>query len=194
MKNYSIEIELIDKTGKNLKNNKQTCKINNQEVSKDKSGRFLLKQTFTNVSSKELYQIECDETIMSLNLIIDTKSEDTKIDSKKTKLSVYENGKKINIEKETILNNIAWSIDERNQVIMIKLICKQNNSIVKKEEKKSDESKAFPESEERINKILEKAKKQGIITYGELATELGDVTPNQIEEIFEKFEKMGNFR
>ena len=29
------------------------------------------------------------------------------------------------------------------------------------------------------------------MTYGELAAELGDVTPDQIEEIFEKFEKMG---
>ncbi|MBR2743825.1 MAG: RNA polymerase sigma factor RpoD [Clostridia bacterium] len=53
------------------------------------------------------------------------------------------------------------------------------------------ESEKVSGSSEKIDKILERAKKQGGMTYGELAVELGDVTPSQIEEVFEKFEKLG---
>ncbi len=44
---------------------------------------------------------------------------------------------------------------------------------------------------EKVNKIIKKAKENGKITYGELATELDDVNPEQIDEVFDEFEKMG---
>ena len=199
MKNYSIEVELIDKTGKNIKDNKYICKINEEEISKDKNGKFLLKEKFEDVNEKKSYKIDCDGKIINLNVFTDNKSEQSKIDLKKTKITVTEDGKKVNINKETILKNIAWSIDEKAQVILIKIISdeksvnnkNQNNEETKNENKKSGKSKVSEESQNKINKILEKAKKQGSMTYGELAAELGDVTPEQIEEIFEKFEKMG---
>ena len=199
MKNYSIEVELIDKTGKSIKDNKYICKINEEEVSKDKTGKFLLKEKFEDISGKKSYKVDCDEKIINLNVVIDEKSDQPKIDSKKTKLTITDDGKKVNINKETILKNIAWSIDEKSQVILIKIISdeksvnnkKQNNVESVNEERKSGKSKISEESQDKINKILEKAKKQGSMTYGELAAELGDVTPDQIEEIFEKFEKMG---
>jgi len=51
-----------------------------------------------------------------------------------------------------------------------------------------------PDEEIRKNKItniLEKAKTQGKITYGELASELEDVNPDQIDKFFDAFEEIG---
>ena len=45
--------------------------------------------------------------------------------------------------------------------------------------------------DEKVNKILKKAKEQGKITYGDLAKELDDVNPEQIDEVFDAFEEMG---
>lgn len=44
---------------------------------------------------------------------------------------------------------------------------------------------------EKVKKIIDKAKKDGKITYGELATQLGDANTEQIEEVFDTFENMG---
>ena len=45
--------------------------------------------------------------------------------------------------------------------------------------------------DEKVNKILKKAKEQGKITYGDLAKELDDVNPEQIDQDFDAFEEMG---
>ncbi len=44
---------------------------------------------------------------------------------------------------------------------------------------------------EKVNNILKKAKEKGKITYGDLATELDDVNPEQIDQVFDAFEEMG---
>lgn len=46
-------------------------------------------------------------------------------------------------------------------------------------------------TQEKVNQILKKAKEKGKLTYGELASELDDVNPNQLEKIFDAMEKMG---
>lgn len=54
-----------------------------------------------------------------------------------------------------------------------------------KEEKEKELDK------DKVKKIIDKAKKDGKITYGELATQLGDANTEQIEEVFDTFENMG---
>ena len=44
---------------------------------------------------------------------------------------------------------------------------------------------------EKVKSIIQKAKKDGKITYGELATQLGDANTEQIEEVFDEFESIG---
>lgn len=44
--------------------------------------------------------------------------------------------------------------------------------------------------DEKVKIILEKAKKQGKITYGEIASELDDANPDQIEKVFDAFEEL----
>ena len=45
--------------------------------------------------------------------------------------------------------------------------------------------------DEKVNNILKKAKEKGKITYGDLATELDDVNPEQIDQVFDAFEELG---
>ncbi len=45
--------------------------------------------------------------------------------------------------------------------------------------------------EQKVRNILKKAKEKGTITYGDLATELDDVNPDQIDKVFDAFEELG---
>ena len=62
-----------------------------------------------------------------------------------------------------------------------------------KEEKKEETKKETPADSEKdqIQKIVSNAKAKGKITYGELAAELGEANPEQIDKVFEAFEEMG---
>ena len=44
---------------------------------------------------------------------------------------------------------------------------------------------------EKATKIIEKAKQSGKITYGELANQLEDISPDQIDKVFDVFEELG---
>lgn len=68
---------------------------------------------------------------------------------------------------------------------------KTNNSEAKKTKKEAEKSKDTGIKDEKVNKILKKAKEQGKITYGDLAKELDDVNPEQIDQVFDAFEEMG---
>ena len=61
-------------------------------------------------------------------------------------------------------------------------------------QEKSDDNQKTEEDkikDEKVNNILKKAKEKGKITYGDLATELDDVNPEQIDQVFDAFEELG---
>ena len=264
MENYSIEIELIDKLGKVIKSKDTACTINKEELTSSRSGKFSIQSEF---QKKETYNINLNDTKLVLNFV-KCKDED-KIDTAKTKLKVVVDRKKVELEPDTISNNIEWNINEKKQTIVIKVITEV--AVVEKENKKSTKSKsaekeeklakvskeektdkvskeekkekankeeqpakakkaetentektksdekaakskkesnsekkeaqndsedaknaeAKAEPEDKIGKIIEKVQKQGGMTYGELAANLSDASTDQIEELFDKFEKMG---
>ena len=153
---------------------------------------FLLKEKIEEAGEKKSYKIECADKTINVNIVIRDNNE---IDIKKLKLSTVKDGKKVNIDEQTLVDNIAWKFNKKNQTILIKIISEKiENETTKNEKsetKKDVSSKKSGDKQDKIDKIIEKAKKAGSITYGELALELGDVTPDQIEEVFEKFEKNG---
>ena len=54
------------------------------------------------------------------------------------------------------------------------------------------DSKGITKKEkEKINTIIEEAKKNGKITYGDLATKLNDVNPEKLDSVFDEIEKDG---
>lgn len=70
---------------------------------------------------------------------------------------------------------------------------KANNKKAKKNETKTDNAnkETKEETTKKVKDIVQKAKEKGKITYGELATELGDINPEQIDKVFDAFEEMG---
>ena len=63
---------------------------------------------------------------------------------------------------------------------------------IKKQEKGSENNKEEELSEaEKVQKIVKKAKENGKMTYGELAKELENTNPEQIDKVFDAFEEMG---
>ncbi|MCI9247084.1 MAG: RNA polymerase sigma factor RpoD [Clostridia bacterium] len=62
----------------------------------------------------------------------------------------------------------------------------------KAEKKKEEPKKEMDEiSKQKVETILRKAKENGKITYGELANELEDTNPDQIDKVFDVFEDLG---
>lgn len=74
--------------------------------------------------------------------------------------------------------------EENTQMMLDEVKIDKKESI--KKSKNADDKK-----NPKIVEIVEKAKKKGKMTYGELAAELGDINPEDIDKVFEEFEKMG---
>ena len=58
-------------------------------------------------------------------------------------------------------------------------------------EEKQKVKKLDEVSKEKVENILKRAKENGKITYGDLANELENTNPEQIEEVFDAFEGLG---
>lgn len=86
-----------------------------------------------------------------------------------------ENKKNEKLKDEEIKKNIEKSENNEKEATVI--------------ENKNDETDE--KTKEKLEKIIKKAKEKGKITYGELATELTDATPNQMEQVFDAIEKIG---
>ena len=57
--------------------------------------------------------------------------------------------------------------------------------------KKVEDSKTTEDTNKKVQDIVAKAKEKGEITYGELATQLGEINPEQIDKVFDAFEEIG---
>ena len=60
-----------------------------------------------------------------------------------------------------------------------------------KKEDKSIEENVENNAEQKVTDIIKKAKEKGKITYGELASQLGEINPEQIDKVFDVMEEMG---
>ena len=60
-----------------------------------------------------------------------------------------------------------------------------------KEQNKGNEKSKNVKSKEDIKKIIDDLKSKGKITYGELASKIGDANADQIDEIFNALENSG---
>ena len=101
-------------------------------------------------------------------------------DKKETKTKTKKEVKAEDKEESKKTTKTEKSVDEKEEKVKEKVTDE-------KEENKSDEDI----KNEKVNKILKKAKEQGKITYGDLAKELDDANPDQIDKVFDAFEEMG---
>ena len=68
---------------------------------------------------------------------------------------------------------------------------KEHKAKDKKEQHTKEKDENDKIKDDKVNNILKKAKEQGSITYGDLAKELDDVNPEQIDKVFDAFEALG---
>ena len=118
---------------------------------------------------------------------IDTKSEKTK---KAKKEEIVEKDAEV-VEKTKRTRKTA----KEDQMEIEEVIEEKKNKSSKKAEVEIKEEKNEEPQEEndkdKIQKIVSSAKAKGKITYGELALELGEANPEQIDKVFEAFEEIG---
>ena len=92
-------------------------------------------------------------------------------------------------KKETVKkaekDNKIEKMEKARKIAKEKAVEHEKNEI-KEEKKENNEIK-----NEKVNSILKKAKEKGTITYGDLASELDDVNPDQIDQVFDAFEELG---
>ncbi len=148
--------------------------------------------------------------------IIDKKSKETVADKKKSEKE--EKGKKETPKQE---KNKKDSTDEENKKTVKKEDNKKEEKAKKSSSDKAEEKNkaektpskedpkdqpnvenvkevnnnknlSEPEQEkDKVSKLLSKVKEKGSITYEELATELEDVNPEEIDKVFDAFEEIG---
>ena len=127
------------------------------------------------------------------------KSKETKTDVKEEKEKDIINKKEEQVtekkDEEKIIKNenkdkaIDKEIDEEMDIkpeIELEGKSEKDDNIEEKNDNQMDDK-----TQEKLEKILKKAREKGKITYGELATELDDANPSQMEKVFDAMEKIG---
>ena len=67
----------------------------------------------------------------------------------------------------------------------------ENKKTEIKTDAKKEEKTESQATEEKVQKIIDKARANGKMTYGELATELDETNPEEIDKVFDAFEDLG---
>ena len=118
--------------------------------------------------------------------------EDSKSKSKVAKKEVKEDSKK---EKEELKKSAKKKTEEaeiKNTEVL------DNSKDAESDADKTIEDEKIENNEnednikdDKVSSLLQKAKEKGQITYGDLAKELDDVEPDQIDQVFDAFEEIG---
>ncbi len=102
--------------------------------------------------------------------------------------------KKETKKKEELKEEIKEEIKKHKKETAKQISIKEDieNKKEKKEENNAENNGEKGKlKEEKVSSILKKAKEKGQITYEDLAKELDDVEPDQIDEVFDAFEEIG---
>ena len=164
---------------------KATKKTEEAETAEVKKERKTKKAKIENEEQLEIAEVTA----------IDVEEKPKKRVSKKSKNDndineIIENQENIEEPKKTVKKKKENKEDENNEDI--EETKKSSKKSDKKEENQDDKKEDAVDSEkDKIQKIVSTAKAKGKITYGELAAELGEANPEQIDKVFEAFEEMG---
>ena len=157
------------KTSKTKKaDNKENDKIKEQKIEKQENDKTKDEKT----EKQENDKTKDEKT---------EKQENDKIKDEKIKKQENDNTKEENKKIE--------KMEKARKETKAKAI--ENFEEIKDTEQKEQIEEDEKIKEDKVNSILKKAKEKGQITYGDLATELDDVNPDQIDKVFDAFEELG---
>lgn len=145
--------------------------------------------------AKKKEELEKEEKGKKTKKVEEPKKEAKKKDSVKEK-KVAENKKeeketKSEVKKAKTKQEKTEEIEKARKETKKKMEKKKEGETEKVEEAPAKTAEEGKIKEEKVNSILKKAKEKGQITYGDLATELDDVNPEQIDQVFDAFEELG---
>ena len=99
-------------------------------------------------------------------------------------LEKEEKNKKVSKKEENSSKKDEKNVENETEV-------KEENEKKEADKKETDKKETVDEDKEKVMKILNSAKAKGKITYGELAAELGEINPEQIDKVYDAFEELG---
>lgn len=142
-------------------------------------------------NKKETKKKEPEEKKIKKEKIVKNEEEKTKTIKEKTKTEKSKEETKTEDKKEK-----SEKIEAARKIAKKKLEDKKetNKKIIDNQVEETETAERGLDNklkEEKVNSILKKAKEKGQITYGDLATELDDVNPEQIDQVFDAFEELG---
>ena len=97
-------------------------------------------------------------------------------------------------EMENIEITEIMEVEEKTikkKVETVEVVAEPVDEKTKKSEKEDKKTEQIDEEKEKVMKILKTAKEKGKMTYGELAAELGEINPEQIDKVYDAFEEFG---
>ena len=150
------------------------------ENKKEKNSKIVKTEEKMKVEKELKKQTKKDEN--KENKKVQEKKDIKKKDNKKEE----ENKKTKTLEKTE--NKKEKNIDNNQEKIELDEKKEQVNENLEKSELKQDEK---DQTKEKVETIIKKAKENGKLTYGDLATELDNVNAEQIEKVFDAMEEMG---
>ena len=159
-----VEVKETKKKKATVKEEKSKGKVSVKEKNNEKK-----KETNNKASNTESEKKEIETKKEAHEKTVENKKDKTEENKKETKKKTIKEEKKEEI-KETIDNK---NFEE-----------KEDTEEVDTEKEQLSETDA-------VSKILSKAKAKGSITYGELASELEDVNPDDMDKVFDAFEEIG---
>ena len=115
------------------------------------------------------------------------KEETKKEEVKKTKKEAKQEGKANEAKKTT--KTKTETVNEKASKETKKT--EKNPETEEENNKTIDVQISDNKEKEKVMKILKTAKEKGKITYGELAAELGEANPEEIDKVFDAFEELG---
>ena len=192
-KKQDLKAEKKESKKKETKDSKKD-KIKVSENKENKKNKLEDKKTDKKEDNKESKKIEKKSKGPKTEVkeekekdIINKKEEQVKEKKDEETIIKIENKDKA-IDKE-IDKEIDEEIDKEMDIkpeIELEEKSEKDDNIEEKNDNQMDDK-----TQEKLEKILKKAREKGKITYGELATELDDANPSQMEKVFDAMEKIG---
>ena len=148
------------------------------------------KEELKNKSNKKPVVVEKNEELENKTIrkqVKEEKKEDLKETSKTTKKEKKKDLENQTNKKTTKKPRKQETVEELKEEI--KEIAEMENEREEQNNEKDPQKEKI--KQEKVKNLLKQAKEKGQITYGDLASQLNDVSPDQIDSVFDAFEEIG---
>ena len=165
--------------GKNQKGENRAADVNNGKNQKGENGAADVNNGKSQKDEDEVIEVNNDKSQKA-------ESKAANVNNDKNKKNTNKSTDEKNNKKENEKNKTTDIKDNKKQ---------KSEDKEKNDEKQKDRTKANKgtekDSDDKISKLIIRAKKNGNLTYGDIAEQLGNVSPDEMEKVFAEIEKNG---